>query len=158
MAKKMWYSWFLFFTEAVFYKLASNPELVNTELLQLGQFRNRFPPASGHNIFITLSIHHLVLWVFLFKVTLLTLYCWFTNINLITEQNLPNTCIFSESHIITAFLHLITLDYVWNKAQKWGQSHHKIASDRLPKRTCLQDKCWNRALLHSTSTANIYIR
>lgn len=74
--KKMWYSWFLLLLAAVLCKLAASTELVNTEALQLGQYRIRLlPPASDPNIRINLLMHHFALCVFLFQDTLFNIYC-----------------------------------------------------------------------------------
>ena len=56
----------------MFYKINANTEIQNTEPLLLGEMWGQ---VSGHNIFINQSIHNLVLCVFLYKDTLLNIFC-----------------------------------------------------------------------------------
>ena len=56
-------------------KGTANTELANTEIqYSSGRCRVRFLRASGH-IFVNLSIHNLILCVFLLKDTLFNIYC-----------------------------------------------------------------------------------
>ena len=47
--------------------------------------------VSRHNIFINQSIHNLVLWVFLYKDTLLNIFCWFINTELTANSSVTQT-------------------------------------------------------------------
>ena len=68
-------SQFSLFTVLIFYKVAMNMELANTDLLLLREKpKVRFLQASGH-IFINRSIPNLILWVFLFQDPLFNIYC-----------------------------------------------------------------------------------
>lgn len=60
-------SQFLLFSIGTFYKVITNTELVNTELLLLGENRLSFLQASGHSVFINQSIYNLLKFLFLFK-------------------------------------------------------------------------------------------
>lgn len=102
--------WFAF-SLVPFYEAFANIELANTDHCSWGKYR-----LGSYKPLITtfLSIHSLVLYVFLFKDTLLNIYCQIINIELKTINTithawmLPNMCI-SARHI-TVFLHLVTLD------------------------------------------------
>lgn len=55
----------------------------------------------SHNIFISQSIHNLVLCVFLYKDTLLHIFCWFINTEL-TANSLCNSDL-NETHLTNVF-------------------------------------------------------
>ena len=67
------------------YKVGVSTELASTEPLVMGENRNRFLRASGHDGAIHWSTHNLVLCVFLFKGTLFNLHWWFINIELMAN-------------------------------------------------------------------------
>ena len=64
----------LIICSGVFYKITTNTELANIEVLHLEEYRARFPQASAHNIFISQSIRNFVLCVLLFKDIIFNLY------------------------------------------------------------------------------------
>ena len=103
-----------FLTVAMFYKVATNSELVNTESCSSETYRVRFLWASCHIMFANiLSLNRNTrkrgLWLtqlcmFLCKHSSFNTYCWFINIELLMpEGSLPNTHIFSITHV-TIFL------------------------------------------------------
>ena len=61
------YSPFSSFAIVTFYKVSMNTELLNPERLLPGKYRVRFLQTADHNIFISPSVHYLVLGVLLFK-------------------------------------------------------------------------------------------
>lgn len=60
---------------------------MNTEPSPQGKYGVRFPRASGHT-FVNQSIRNFVLHVFLFKVILFNIYCWFINIELMANSTI----------------------------------------------------------------------
>ena len=101
----MCYSLFSLFLVVMFYQIAVNNELANAASMLLGEDRVRFLRASGHNIFVHLSIHDLVLCVSLFTDTIvnsidsLALNSWPKALKLLFEQSLSNTHVFPEARL-----------------------------------------------------------
>lgn len=86
-----------------FHKVTSNTNLVNMNHGSYEKYMARFLWASGYSLFVNWSIFNHILCVLLFKDTLLIIYCWFINIELMPEQSSSNTQIFCVKDI-TAFL------------------------------------------------------
>lgn len=112
----LWYSQLLFFMALMFYEVATNTEIVNSEPLQLGKYKVRLLWTSGQNKFVNWSVHKVVLGRSLFKDPLFNTCCWFINVEFTAKSTithastkLPNIHIFSVRHM-TAFLLLVTLD------------------------------------------------
>lgn len=84
----------------------------NTDSSLLGKCRVRFLQACSH-IFINQSMYNLVLWIFLFKDTLLNMYCWLTNIELRANSSVTPAWVKLIWHTrhITVFLCFKTLDH-----------------------------------------------
>lgn len=96
---------FLLFPVAMFYEVIRNTELANSEPLLLREIEGQVPVSLYSHIFINWSVHNLGQYVFLFKDTLLTLHCCFTDIEftanatlapITLEQSLSNTDMFSS--------------------------------------------------------------
>ena len=74
-------------------------ELMNTvNHCSKRKYRFSFLQESAHNIFTNWSIDNLVLYVFLSKDTIFSIYCWFVNIELIANSTL-------KLHLKEAYLH-----------------------------------------------------
>ena len=84
----------------MFYKINTNTETQNTEPLLLGEIWGQ---VSAHNIFINQSIHNLVLCVFLYKDTLLNIFCWFINTELTANSSVTQTWVKLTKHMFFFF-------------------------------------------------------
>ena len=74
----------------VFYKVAVNSELANTEWLLWEETQGKFLRVSGPNILVNWSVHNHVLCALLLKDTLFNMYCWSINIELTVNSTITH--------------------------------------------------------------------
>lgn len=135
----------------------ANTELGNSELWLLGQNWISYLQVAGHTIFISLSVHSLVLCEFLFKDMLLIVNCWFILIELNSQQRC-NPCLtgahlahfLHKAHLSFPLRTYSTLHYAWGhfKQLDHQQKPHnakKVAINRQ-KRTHPYSVSWNTCL------------
>ena len=109
----------------VFYKVAVNSELANTEWLLWEETQGKFLRVSGPNILVNWSVHNHVLCALLLKDTLFNMYCWSINIELTVNSTI--------THAKWSFSSVQSLSHVWLFPTPWKaalQASLSISSSR----------------------------
>lgn len=144
----------------MFYKVATNIELVNTMPLLSGEIQGQVLRASGHTTFVNWSIYNCILCLFLFKDMLFNIYCWFVNPELVANSTGPRAWMKPIKHLCFLWKAHSSLLALRNDRQHFSttleghfkhQNHQRKAQKcekhvlkRPKKDTCLQCGNWKR--------------
>ena len=130
----------------VFYKVAVNSELANTEWLLWEETQGKFLRVSGPNILVNWSVHSHVLCALLLKDTLFNMYCWSINIELTVNSTI--------THAKWSFSSVQSLSHVW--LQPHGKQHSRLPCPSAAPGVC-SNSCPSTRWCHPTILSSVVL-